>query len=428
MTSFFILAVLLVLLCLGWLLFGLFQSNANTTDQEAVNITLARERRATLDTALADGSIDQATFDYERQQLEYDLAADLREAQSDPAGKQGHVPAAVLVAVFIPIAAGALYLQLGNPAAILQDRTAQSTAQSTAQTAGADQNQAPAAMAELLPQLEERLTRSPDDVDGWRLLGRSYLSVNEFEKARIALEKALALDENDVPTLALTAEATAMTQNGLLAGEPVRYLQRAQALDADNEHTLWLLSIAQQQSGEHEAALAGFNRLAGLASDNPEALATIEQMRRQSLEALNRPADLPPTDTTAAQNDTVAAETAEAAAGSVTVTVSLGETAEKSVDPGQTVFIYAKATDGPPMPLAVHRLTVQELPATVVLDDSMAMIPTMKLSSFADITVGARVSTSGDAVAQSGEWFSEQVLDSVDNTANVALVVDEQMP
>ncbi len=78
MTLFFIFAALLVALCLLWLLFGLFRPGHSSIDQEAVNITLARERRTTLEEALANGSIDQATHDYEREQLEYDLAADLK--------------------------------------------------------------------------------------------------------------------------------------------------------------------------------------------------------------------------------------------------------------------------------------------------------------------------------------------------------------
>ena len=254
MTQFFILAALLVLLSLGWLLFGLFRSKGPSTDQEAVNITLARERLATLEAALADSSIDQPTFDYEREQLEYDLAADLQPEGHSSTRKGGHIFAAILVGIFVPIAAGALYLQLGNPAAITQARNAALDTAGTAGSGGNEGQNAPA-VADLLPQMEERLNQSPDDIEGWRLLGRSYLSVGEFSKARNAFEKAVALDELDAPTLAQFAEAIAMTQQGDLSGEALQYITKANELDPENEHALWLLSIARQQAGDHESAM-----------------------------------------------------------------------------------------------------------------------------------------------------------------------------
>ncbi len=438
MTLFFISAALLVLLSLGWLLAGVFRSQGASTDQEAVNITLARERAQTLDAALADGSIDQATYDYEREQLEYDLAADLRLDSERTTRKGGQISAAVIVAVFVPITAGALYLHLGNPAAITQLTSA-------AAPAAVDGQNAPA-LADLLPQMEERLAQQPDDVEGWRLLGRSYLSVGEFAKAASAFQSALALDELDVPTLAQLAEATAMTQQGDLSGEPFRYVTRANELDPDNEHALWLLSIAQQQAGDHEAAKQGFDRLASMAGNNPEALATIDQMRARSVEALagasegstastdtsddagavtkdtdmQADADVAPEE----QGDTPATDSSP----SIEVTVSASDDARSASEDDQAVFVYAIATQGPPMPLAVSRLSVADLPTTVTLDNSMAMVPTMTLSAFSSVTIGARISTTGNATAQAGDWFSEAGNVDPASTNTVELVIDQQRP
>ena len=434
MTLFFIFAALLVLLSLGWLLAGLFRNNQSaSTDQEAVNITLARERGQTLDAALADGSIDQASYDYEREQLEYDLASDLRLDSERTPREGGRISAAVIVAVFIPIAAGALYLHLGNPAAITQLTSA-------AAPAPVDGQNAPA-LDELLPQMEERLSQQPDDIEGWRLLGRSYLSVGEFAKAGTAFQKALALDETDVPTLAQLAEAIAMTQQGDLSGEPFTYVTRANELDPDNEHALWLLSIAQQQSGDHAAALQGFDRLAGMAGDNLEAQSTIEQMRVRSVDALSGEtgveaatgsAEAPSADSSANNVEASTEQTTASAESdsqpSIQVTVTASDTARTTSTDDQIVFIYAIATQGPPMPLAVSRLRVADLPTTVTLDNSMAMIPTMTLSAFPSVTIGARISTTGNATAQPGDWFSEA--DDVDpaNTEAVDLVIDQQTP
>ncbi|MFK8079093.1 MAG: c-type cytochrome biogenesis protein CcmI [Granulosicoccus sp.] len=428
MTLFFICAALLVLLSLAWLLVGLFRAQDSSTDQEAVNITLARERRETLETALADGAIDQATFDYEREQLEYDLAADLQLESKAKTRKGGQVAAAVLVTVFVPVAAGALYLHLGNPAALTQERntpiTSTDNTGNTAQTAPA--------LADMLPQMEERLAQQPEDIDGWRLLGRSYLSIGDFGKAQSAFEKALALDETDVPTLAQLAESIAMTQQGDLSGEPLKYVTRANELDPDNEHALWLLSIARQQSGDHQSAMQGFDKLAGLAQGNPEALATINDMKARSVDALSglQSPDQPSESTDA--TSTTAAATSDIADSdsnpSITVTVNVSEQARAASTEDQVVFVYATATQGPPMPLAVSRIKVSDLPATVTLDNSMAMIPTMTLSAFPSVTIGARISTTGNAIAQPGDWFSEAGDIAPATASDVELTIDQQTP
>lgn len=434
MTIFFICAALLVVLCLVWLLLGLFRKRDDATDQEAVNITLARERGDILKAALADGSIDQATYDYERQQLDYDLAADLV-----PDGKQrsikgsGHITAAIIVAVFVPITSGALYLKLGNPAAITQDSntTQQTASANNAQSGNAQNAQLPAPLAELLPQLEKRLEENPEDVQGWRLLGRSYLSIQNYPKAREALERAKALDETNVDTLTQLAESIAMSKGGDLSGEAMALLEQSIALNPQHEHTLWLRSIGKQQAGDHQEALLGFNLLMGLSQGNDDAIATIDQMRSRSIQALGansvRQANQQASQTESSNesNDT----TTESASGnSISVNVSLGEEAVTAASADQSVFIYATATNGPPMPLAVSRLTVSQLPVTVVLDDSMAMIPTMKLSSFDEVTVGARVSASGNPIAQSGDWFSESGSININDTESVTLTIDQITP
>jgi len=293
MTIFFIFAALLVTLCLLWLLVGLFRNSSGTTDQEAINISLARERGEVLANALADGSIDQETYREERNQLDLDLASDLTlKARTSKSSQTSNVVAAVLVAVFVPITAGSLYLKLGDPGAITRDsqpgqRSGQSATNAAATgSTNAGGAQLPAPLLELLPKLEERLAADPNDIEGWRLLGRSYISVQDYTNAERALKKALALDENDVGTLAQVAESIAMGKGGDLSGEPMDLLQRAVTINPRHEHSLWLRSIGKQQEGDHQEALVGFNILMGLARNNQNALDTIDQMRSRSIQIL----------------------------------------------------------------------------------------------------------------------------------------------
>jgi cytochrome c-type biogenesis protein CcmH len=428
MTLFYLYAALLVALCLLWLLVGLFKNQGDSLDQEAVNITLARDRGETLAAALADGSIDQATYDYEREQLDYDLAADLSVTSKSAPKRGGHIVAAVLVALFVPIAAGTLYLELGNPDGITADKAQRAAITENSNTQANTQAnanaQSPGPLAALLPKLEERLAAAPDDIQGWRLLARSYISIREYSQAQNAFEKALALDESDVATMTQLAESITMGRNGELAGEPMTLLDRANALDPMHEHTLWLRSIGKQQAGDHQEALLGFNLLMGLAKDNPDAIATVDQMRSRSIQALGANS----VRQTTGDNSQASEPVTGIAGPAIEVSVSLDSTATKGAAAEYAVFIYATATNGPPMPLAVTRLSVKDLPATVVLDDSMAMIPNMKLSSFPEVTIGARVSASGNPIAQSGDWFTEATNVTVSDTPTISLTIDKQTP
>ena len=112
----------------------------------------------------------------------------------------------------------------------------------------------------------------------------------------------------------------------------------------------------------------------------------------------------------------------ESSTAKVQVTVSLDEPFKSQVSPEDSVFIYAKAQTGPPMPLAAQRLQVKDLPVTVTLDDAAAMMPQMKISMFPTLIVGARISKTGNAIGQDGDLYSEQ--EQVSHGDSVTLKID----
>jgi len=258
----------------------------------------------------------------------------------------------------------------------------------------------------LLPRLESRLLETPDDVEGWRLLGRTYLTTSNFDGAINALERAVALDDQHTDTIASLAEAIAMQKGGDLSGRPLELVSDALAIDEYHQQSVWLLAIGAQQVGDHAEAIEQFDRLSNLVVGNQEALTTIRQMRLTSEQALG-----------------ITVETV-----SIQVSVDISEEAKSAVTDTDTVFIFARAQSGPPMPLAVARHTVNELPITITLDESMAMIPNMTLANFPDVVVGARVSASGNAIAEPGDWFAEVSLKVSDKRATTSLVIDEKTP
>jgi cytochrome c-type biogenesis protein CcmH len=138
-----------------------------------------------------------------------------------------------------------------------------------------------------------------------------------------------------------------------------------------------------------------------------------------------RSADASPVAATA---EPAAAPTGEAAASTVTVEVSLAEPLWPKANVNDTVFVYAKAASGPPMPLAVKRAKVGDLPIRVTLDDSMAMTPAMRLSSFPQVIVGARISKSGQATPQTGDLEGQSSPLAVADTPQVSVTIDRVRP
>ncbi len=100
----------------------------------------------------------------------------------------------------------------------------------------------------------------------------------------------------------------------------------------------------------------------------------------------------------------------------------------QKVRPGDTLFIYAKAASGPPMPIAIQKLQASALPITVTLTDGMGMMPSMNLSQFPKVIISARISRSGNAIAQSGDLQAVSPVIDVGQRATVELSIDQVVP
>jgi len=431
MILFFLLSAALVIVALVVLLSAALRAPTEDNDQEQQNITIARERLLLLQGALDSSDIDADTFAQEKSALERSLASDLAGAKKTTQARGG-LSAAALVAVFIPLASGALYLKVGTPAALSGLPAAQQTTPQGDPTAAAT----PGTLAELLPGLEQRLAENPDDVRGWLLLGRSYLMVGEFAKADQALTRAKELDPHDVAIVAQLAEAKAMQADGVLAGEPLVLLEEAVIKAPENPQILWLLANARQQQNDHTAALEHLGVLQQVMSHDADALQSIDEMINTSRSALGLSAlpatqpqqpiegiaanATPPTNESPSDEPPLALE----------VTVTIAPEALEDSAPQQTVFVYARAMQGPPMPLAVARTTVGEgeVPTTVELSNAMAMMPELSLSSFDRVRIGARISSTGSATPKAGDWFGEvSDVSATDGTA-VSVVIDSRRP
>ena len=448
------------------------------TNHRDVNIGIARDRKTLIKDALSKGHIDKDTYAQELDDIEKTLAAELTEGPDNSHSRIMRGVGVFMILGTLVAVSVLLYQRLGTTIAMQNQYLAQTgsvimangatvneriapalesgadpraaVAQANA-AASADADKQAASIAELLPQLEARLEQDPTDVQGWLLLARTYMNVGEFKKAEDALLRVNEIDDSNPELVIMLAEAGALQNQGDLTGEPQQLIRKALELDPTNQRGLLLLALSHQQSAEHEQAIEILETLRANPNLSAEGAANIQQMIGQSLAAMNVPeheaANAPiidanngstnsgsATDSSAnssADSATDASANSDSAAGpSLSVSVELSEQAKAAAGDDDSVFIFAVASNGPPMPLAAIRLSVTDLPTTVVLDSSQAMIPNMTLSTFPSVTVGARVSSSGDAIAKTGDWFGEQTdVSTTDDSADaIEIVIDQQTP
>jgi cytochrome c-type biogenesis protein CcmH len=329
----------------------------------------------------------------------------------------------MVIAVAVPLTAFGLYLELGTPAALDGVETVQAAPASA--PGGVDQGQVPHSLEEMVSGLEARLAETPNDPQGWVMLGRSYAAMKRPEDARDALAEASRLQPDDPFTLVAYAEVLGGLQDNGLAGKPIELIRRALELQPEFPRALWLAGVEAFRREDRPQALIYWQRLADGGTLDPEdaqrlgeAIAAVSPGAPGLAQAAPRPTAASTASASAAPTP---AATADASGGLVRVSVDLSPQLAEQAAPTDTVFVFARAAQGPRMPLAVQRRTVADLPLTVTLDDSMAMTPQFRLSSFPQVVVGARVSKSGNAAPSAGDLSG--LSEAVNPTAGVAVSV-----
>ncbi|TNF87599.1 MAG: c-type cytochrome biogenesis protein CcmI [Gammaproteobacteria bacterium] len=406
--SFWAIAIALLVLALVILLLPMLRQNREQVDdqRQQQNIQIAREQKRQLEAQLEAGEIDRAEFDSAYLDLQTALALEL-ERDEDAAQKSRGRWMALVVSLAVPAASVILYLALGEYRVIGNPELA--SAAPTAQAASAPQM----SFTEMETRIKERLRQNPEDVEGWFLLGRTYMAQQQFDEAVTAYRRSNELLPNEPGIMFALADALGMQNNGNLLGEPEELIQSGLKLAPQFPNGLWLAGMAAEQRQDNESAHRYWTQLLPLIADNPDSTREI----RNLLHILE-------------QNNPELASAAPAApvsAGSASIRVSVDISAElrAKASAETTVFVYAKAMQGPPMPLAVRKIKLKDLPTSLELSDADAMMPALKLSSFDPVIVGARVSFSGNPVAQSGDFYTEtESISSSNPPDQLSLTID----
>jgi cytochrome c-type biogenesis protein CcmH len=316
-------------------------------------------------------------------------------------------PLVATVIVFVVAMSAIMYDQIGSPGL----RSGHS-----ASAVGADGDLP--GMDEVIVSLQERLQANPDDVAGWKMLGRTQMTLQNFAGAADAYERAMAIEEGkDAQTMVDLAVAILNRDRTDIEGRPASLLDSALALDPNNPAALFYTGLAAANSGDTATATERWQILLGLnPPDNIRELLEQRLAEWGAAPAVTAPAQaaMPPTD--AGADDAV-----------IVVNVSLSEAARAAIATDQVLFVIARDPSAPSPPIAVSRHRVSELPATISLTDAQSMVAGRDLSLFADIELLARVSMSGSPGAQSGDWFGSMLVRPSENKS-VSLAIDQQVP
>jgi len=309
---------------------------------------------------------------------------------------------------FVLVVGGAGYAWLGNREGLLVSPGLQAPVDSS----GASHELGAGQIEMMAEQLAGRLKEHPDDARGWSMLGRTYSVLGRFPQAKEAYQHVIDLRPQDAQAYADYADASAMANGGKLEGEPEKMIERALQLDPDNAKALSLAGTLALRRGDAALAASRWERaLRGVepASDMANQIqAALNEARQRSgpasLAASSAPSQAGAADPrTSTSGIATAAGDAAARAPSVKVHVSVSTALRARAAPDDTVFVYARAVQGPKAPLAIQRLRVRDLPLIVTLDDAASMSPALRLSTATEVVIGARISKTGAALAQPGD-------------------------
>ncbi|PKO90375.1 MAG: c-type cytochrome biogenesis protein CcmI [Betaproteobacteria bacterium HGW-Betaproteobacteria-12] len=418
MNTFVVVGGLLVLAVVGGILYPLLRrqpgEDAPTTGQRELNLIVLRDQLADLERDFAEGRIGDADYQQAREELERRALDHVSEGpkQALSGGRQKLLAAAL--AIGFPVAVGVLYWTLGAPETVAPVPT----------VAAPKDGEHALSQEQILAMVENlalRLQENPNDGRGWLMLARSYAVLGRYPESAAAFSRALGLLPPEAQHYADFADIVAMTQGKKLAGEPERLVRRALEIDPRNVKALALAGTIAFDRQDYAQAIGEWQKVLALLPEQSPAANSIQGSIR---DAQNRMAIA---SQQGAGEPPAAAADKPAALARVAGIVELDPKLRAAIKPGDTLFVFARAVDGPKMPVAMLRAKAGEMPLRFALDDSMSMAPQFKLSTVGQVVVGARISKSGDALARAGDLEGLSAPVSA-GAGNVKIVINSVVP
>ncbi len=401
MTDFWIAASALLLVALAFLLLPILRGRRAQAEEDrtALNVALYEERLAELTAQHAAGTLSDAQLEAGRADAARELLEDTENSDSPKIAKLGRsVP--LIAAVLVPLVGYGLYMHWGASDKVQMARQF---------------SEQPRTVEEMTAHLEQAVKEQPDSAEAWYFLGRTYMNQERPADAAKAFARVVELAGRQPELLGQWAQAQYFAGDRQWSEQLQALTDEALQADPQELTSLGLLGIAAYEEGRYQDAVRFWEQLvAALPENDPsrEAIRGGIERARQQVDGGSG---------NAAAGEAPAAASTQAAA--LQIQVQLDPKVAETVSPEDSVFVFARAVNGPPVPLAAKRLTVGDLPATVTLSDADAMVPSLKISSVEQVTVMARISRTGDATK--GEWMGQsEALETRGDKNAVRLTID----
>lgn len=410
MTAFFVLAALLTLAVILRLMWPLWRGERRQAVSVAqLNSKVYRDQLAELERDLARGQLDEAAYHEARDELQRRMLQDVETSPANPGVSGPARWTAIAIAALVPLGAAGLYARVGNAEALVAQ----------------DHAVAPQNVREAVAKLAEALQKNPDNPEGWLLLARTYRKMGMFPDSAAAYERAQSMVSRSPDLLVEQADVLAAAAGDELEGRPMALVRQALALDPKHPMSLMLTGMSAYRKADFIGAITQWQLLLTvLPEGSPEAeqvQANIDQAREEG----KVPASAMPKQQ--ARTDAPAAPAAAAGPHTVAGEVSITPALAAQLRPDDVLFVIARPDDGSRAPVAVLRRKVSELPMQFVLDDSLAMMPERTISKAKSVILVARISRSGQPMAQPGDLTSEATAPVAPGTGGIRLVIDRQM-
>lgn len=454
-TNFWFIAVVLCVVAAAFVLLPLFRHRSTVpvadTDRSQLNVDLYRERLAELEQSLKDGDVSAEEFAQLKLELEYNLLNEtaLQDAEAEQAGElvdngssKGLSKLVLSLAILVPLFAVTAYSDFGLSWGRINDLE-------LSKEFKGDNSHDDGSMRSSIIKLAIRLENQPENHDGWFLLGQSYMNLGEFEKSADAYRHLLDQFPQDSGLSAYYAEALFLADKRQMTGRVEKAIGAAFALNPHNVTILEMKAMNAFQTGDLGGAITLFEQALASGVEGERARLIQQAIARLRTElgdkapapiaALSQQPSAPflasqqmsqqAGQTNAAATDDV--RTSEKMADgapirSVRLLVEVADSVKSS--PNDSVFVYAKASAGPPMPLAVERMRVADLPRLVTLDETMGMMQGMSLANFDSVVLVARISSSGIANTSPEDFQAKsEVVDITTENPVIKLLIETRV-
>ena len=393
MTSFFIAAFLLLVLVLVLLLRPfLFPGKTQATSRRQMNAAIYREELDKLEAERAAGLINSADYEISHAEMRQRLFQDTNE-EDDQSRLGSTKKTAIGLCIFIVLLSSGLYFSLGDVYRVAQKNNEKPITQENVE--------------KMVSEFALKMEKDPGNLKGWAMLARSYRILGRNEDAAKAYARAGNFVDTDPQLLADYADVLASNANGNFAGKPLLLINQALKLDPNNLMALWLSGTASFSAANYKAAVQTWEKLAAQLPPNSDESRAIEGSIAEARSKGGLAAKAP----------------VVISSKGISGQVELSNKLKSKVKPGDVVMVIARQV-GERMPVAVLRVPAGQFPMQFVLNDSLAMNPSVPLSKLSEASIEVRISKTGMAKPEAGDLISAVKTVKV-GSENIQLLIDQ---